>query len=83
MKLDKYPELQLEYIENKLKELREDGRQKYMDNKILALHIQLLSETKPESILQELQNWHYPLDEALRICMNKKILDAQAYILEF
>lgn len=54
MKLEKYPELQLEYIENKLKELREDGTKKYMDNKILALHIELLSDTKPESILLEL-----------------------------
>ena len=75
MKLNQYPELQLEYIENKLKELREDGTKKYMDNKILALHIQLLSDTKPESILQELQNWLYPLDEALKICTNKKVIN--------
>jgi hypothetical protein len=79
VKLQAYPELQLEYIEHVLRD-REEGKK--IDNEVLTIHIQLLCQQHPHRILQEVQKWDYPLDEALRLCKQHGVMDATAYLLE-
>lgn len=79
-KLDNYPEEQLNYIINILKD-REEGKRMF-DNQILIKHISLLSRFKPEAIYPEISQWDYPIDECLKICKEKNILDATAFFYE-
>lgn len=80
-KLDAYPALQLQYVENVLKNEREAGRRIQSD--MLRLYVGLLGSLAPHKLLKELMsNNEYPLEVVLPICRQYHIDEATAYVLE-
>lgn len=77
--LESQPVLQLQYIDDILKD-REEGKQ--VDDKLLIRHIELMCRLCKQRVLSEIQKWVYPVDHTLRTCKQENVLDATAYLLE-
>lgn len=77
-KLKNAPNLQLKY----LKELMKDNAELINDD-LMVLYIELICTLNPGEIMQTLTSREdYPLDDALRICVQHKLTDASAYLYE-
>lgn len=80
-KLENYPDLQLEYVENVLKKERDQGHK--VDSDLLILNITLLCKRAyTEKILYEVKTFEYPLDNILPPCRQYGVKRATAYVLE-
>eukprot|EP01017_Pseudomicrothorax_dubius_P034847 TRINITY_DN4816_c0_g1_i1.p1 TRINITY_DN4816_c0_g1~~TRINITY_DN4816_c0_g1_i1.p1 ORF type:complete len:448 (+),score=141.62 TRINITY_DN4816_c0_g1_i1:63-1406(+) len=74
-----YMGLQLEYLEKLLQE-RERGVR--FGDDLLLLHVQLLAQLKPKSLVKEVERYNYPLQECLRVCDSLGAIEGEAHFLE-
>lgn len=78
-KLDAYPEMQLEYVQNVIKKEREAGRK--IAPELLVLQMSLYCQLNPDLIIPQMEAYEYPLDNILLVCRQHKIDFAIAYVL--